>query len=116
MACLLGATLAAAALALGVRQARAGDRSAARIELRNEKITLPFGTEFFQGGPKAEKANERCLLCHSRDMVDTQPLLSLDTWKAEVNKMHAVYGCPVLPNEVDGLAQFMFELNHQPAR
>lgn len=80
----------------------------------NRGIELPFGPEFFPGeGINAELANEYCLLCHSTEMVTTQPPLSLNTWKAEIHKMRTTFGCPLPARHADSLAKYMFDLNHQ---
>jgi hypothetical protein len=87
--------------------------SPARIELRSESITLPFGDRQFRGGQWADIANGRCLICHSKGMIDLQPPLPLTVWKSEIAKMRAAYGCAMGDDEVDGLAQFLYELNHR---
>ena len=70
------------------------------IRLTSQKITLPFGDKTFAGaGETAKIANEHCLLCHSRAMIDTQPPLPLATWKKEIDKMRTAYGCPLRADE-----------------
>ena len=77
------------------------------IRLTSQKITLPFGNQAFAGGDAAKLANSRCLLCHSKDMIEAQPLLSLETWKKEVDKMRTAYGCPLRADQTVGLAEFI---------
>lgn len=78
------------------------------IQLTSQKITLPFDNQVFAGGDTAAKlANSRCLLCHSKDMIDTQPPLTLETWKNEVVKMRTAYGCPVRADQTAGVAEFI---------
>jgi hypothetical protein len=89
--------------------------SAHPIKLTSQRIVLPFGNRTFGNSKVARLANERCLLCHSRGMVDTQPPLSAKTWRAEVVKMKTTYGCPLPDDEVDELAKFMYELNSERA-
>ena len=77
------------------------------IRLTSQKITLPFGNAVFAGGDSAKLANSRCLLCHSRDLIDTQPPLTLETWKKEIDKMRTGYGCPISADQTAGLAEFI---------
>jgi hypothetical protein len=77
------------------------------IKLTSQTITLPFGDKTFQGGESAKLANTHCLLCHSKGMIDTQPPLSADTWKKEIDRMRSAYGCPLRADEVDGLVKFI---------
>jgi hypothetical protein len=78
------------------------------IQLTSKKITLPFGNKTFAGkGEDATIANEHCLLCHSRGMIDTQPQLTLESWKKEVDKMRTAYGCPLRADQTDGVAKFI---------
>jgi hypothetical protein len=83
------------------------------IELTSQKIDLPLGDRDFNfaGGEEAKIANERCLLCHSKGMIDTQPPLPLETWKKEVAKMRSAYGCPLRDDQVDGIVKFIYQAN-----
>ena len=85
------------------------------IHLTSQKITLPFGNEIFAGGEDAKIANEHCLLCHSRDMIDTQPPLTLEIWKKEVDKMRTAYGCPLRADQTAGVAEFISHAASAPA-
>jgi hypothetical protein len=78
------------------------------IQLTSQKVTLPFGNKTFAGkGEAATIANEHCLLCHSRGMIDTQPPLTLESWKKEVDKMRTAYGCPLRADQTAGVAEFI---------
>lgn len=77
------------------------------IRLTSQKIDLPFGDKVFAGGKDAKLANSRCLLCHSRGMIDTQPRLTLDTWKKEIDKMRMAYGCPLRADQTAAVADFI---------
>ena len=77
------------------------------IRLTSQKITLPLGNSVFAGGDTARLANSRCLLCHSKEMIDTQPPLSLDVWKKEIDKMRTAYGCPLGADQTAALAEFI---------
>ncbi len=85
------------------------------IRLTSQKITLPFGNSVFAGGDTAKLANSRCLLCHSKEMIDTQPPLSLEVWKKEVDKMRTAYGCPLGADQTTALAEFISQTAGAPA-
>jgi len=85
------------------------------IQLRSQKIDLPFGNETFAGGDAANLANSRCLLCHSKDMIDAQPPLTLETWKKEIDKMRTAYGCPLRADQTAGIAEFVSHAASAPA-
>ena len=77
------------------------------IQLTSQKIDLPFGNETFAGGDAANLANSHCLLCHSKDMIDAQPPLTLESWKKEIDKMRTAYGCPLRADQTAGIAKFV---------
>jgi hypothetical protein len=78
------------------------------IDLTSQKITLPFGNKTFAGkGENATIVNEHCLLCHSKGMIDTQPPLTLESWKKEVDKMRTAYGCPLRADQTADIAEFI---------
>jgi hypothetical protein len=77
------------------------------IQLTSQKLTLPFGNQIFAGGDAATLVNSHCLLCHSKDMIDAQPPLTLDSWKNEIDKMRTAYGCPLRADQTDGIAEFI---------
>ena len=85
------------------------------IQLTSQKITLPFGGQVFAGGEAAKIINSHCLSCHSKDMIDAQPPLSLETWKKEVDKMRTAFGCPLPADQSDGIARFLFHANRASA-
>ncbi len=86
------------------------------IKFGSEKIQLPYGDRVFKGGAAAEVANARCLPCHSKGMIDTQPPLAMAVWKAEVEKMRSAFGCLVPEGRVEELVQFLYQQNHPVAR
>jgi|HubBroStandDraft_6_1064221.scaffolds.fasta_scaffold107239_2 hypothetical protein len=78
------------------------------IDLTSQKINLPFGNKTFAGkGEDATIVNEHCLLCHSKGMIDTQPPLTLESWKKEVDKMRTAYGCPLRADQTADIAEFI---------
>ncbi len=110
---LLGLIVSAAS---GVASAQDGAASGKhhKIRLTSEKISLPFDKDTFAGGESAKLANSRCLLCHSKDMIDKQPVLSLDAWKKEIDKMRTGYGCPLRADQTDALAEFISQATKTP--
>ncbi|HUA34418.1 MAG TPA: hypothetical protein VMA09_12485 [Candidatus Binataceae bacterium] len=98
-----------------VRQAQAGAPGSVGghgVELHSESITLPLGDQTFGKSAGAEGlVSTRCLLCHSQEMIDTQPLLTKDAWRAEIKKMQSTYGCPIRDDEVQGLVDFVSQRN-----
>src|ERR1700691_4785869 len=85
------------------------------IKLTSQKIALPFGNQVFAGGDAAQLANSHCLLCHSKGMIDTQPPLTVETWKKEIDKMRAAYGCPLRADQTAGIAKFVSQAISAPA-
>ncbi len=116
---ILGAFLMGVSVTLAHALARAQSPTSAvrnsAIQLTSQKITLPFGRRVFAGGEAAKLANSRCLLCHSKDMIDAQPPLALETWKKEVDKMRTAYGCPLRAEQTDSIAKFISQASRAPA-
>jgi len=102
-------------LGIGVARAQTSTLPGHRhvIKLTSQKIALPLGDREFNlaDGEEAKIANERCLLCHSKGMIDIQPPLSLETWKKEIAKMRSAYGCPLRDDQVDGIVKFISQAN-----
>jgi mono/diheme cytochrome c family protein len=72
------------------------------------KIELPPETARLANAPGVELANAQCMTCHSVDYVITQPRgKPLAFWKAEVEKMKAVYGAPIPPEDIGPLADYL---------
>jgi len=87
------------------------------IVLQSQKIELPKGNlKFASSEPGARVAGTYCVMCHSRGMIDAQPPLSRETWKAEIHKMRTVYGCPVSEGSEDELLEFLYQYNNKPAQ
>src|SRR5579863_6472543 len=105
------------ALALGgaLAQSPAASGRHRAISLTSQKITLPFSNQVFAGGDAAKLANSRCLLCHSKDLIESQPPLTLGTWKKEIDKMRTGYGCPLRADQTDGVAEFISHAVRAPA-
>jgi hypothetical protein len=74
-------------------------------------VNLPASSTLFPPGTAAEIANSQCLICHSAEMVMTQPALTLDEWTAEIGKMRGVYGAPLPADGVEALARYLHDLN-----
>ena len=74
-------------------------------------ITLPNDTIRFKPGPGADLATGNCATCHSAAYVYMQPRLTRPQWTAEVNKMKAVYGAPIAPENVAGIVDYLMTQN-----
>ena len=75
------------------------------------KVELPAGDESFPPGVGQQIANSQCQICHSAGMVLTQPPLKKDEWRAEIIKMRAVYGASIPEDQVEGLADYLNNIN-----
>ncbi|MGH8137751.1 MAG: c-type cytochrome [Steroidobacteraceae bacterium] len=75
------------------------------------RIDLPVSSRLLPPGEGAEIANSQCLICHSSEMVLTQPPLTLEQWTAEIGKMRAAYGAPLPVEQVSLLATYLHGIN-----
>jgi hypothetical protein len=75
------------------------------------KVELPENDAPYPPGVGAEIATSQCLICHSAGMVLTQPPLKKDEWRAEIMKMRTVYGAPIPEDQVDGLSEYLTNIN-----
>jgi mono/diheme cytochrome c family protein len=75
------------------------------------RVDLPASDESFPPGIGADIASSQCVICHSAGMVLTQPPLKKDEWRAEIMKMRTVYGAPIPDDQVDGLADYLKNIN-----
>ena len=48
-----------------------------------------------------------CIACHSSEMIDYQPRLTMVQWRATVLKMKAAYGAPVDDKDVEDIANWL---------
>jgi mono/diheme cytochrome c family protein len=75
------------------------------------RVEFPASDEPFPPGNGADIATSQCLTCHSAEMVLTQPPLKKDEWRAEIMKMRSAYGAPIPEDQVDGLAEYLKNIN-----
>jgi cytochrome c5 len=75
------------------------------------RVELPASDEPFPPGIGADIASSQCLICHSAGMVLTQPPLKKDEWRAEILKMRSAYGAPIPEDQVDGLSEYLKNIN-----
>lgn len=75
------------------------------------KVEFPESDGPFPPGIGADIASSQCLICHSAGMILTQPPLKKDEWRAEITKMRTVYGAPIPEDQVDGLADYLKNIN-----
>ncbi|WP_437557866.1 hypothetical protein [Acidithiobacillus sulfuriphilus] len=96
-------------LAFGLAStAVAGAASAPKIHWKSERITLPTSDLTFTG-PGGQVLNTYCLMCHSADFVNEQPAVSLATWKVEVSKMKNAFGAPIPEDQIDHIAEVLYQ-------
>ena len=73
-------------------------------------VNLPVSTRLFPEGEGAITANSQCLICHSVEMVLSQPPRTQAQWTETVNKMRNVYGAPVAADQVETLAKYFAQV------
>jgi cytochrome c5 len=91
-----------------------GKKDAASRQWAIVRVELPANDEAFPPGIGADIATSQCLICHSAGMVLTQPPLKKDEWRAEIMKMRSVYGAPIPDDQVDGLTEYLKNINGRP--
>jgi mono/diheme cytochrome c family protein len=74
-------------------------------------VTLPASTSAFTGDNGAVIANSQCLKCHSAGMILTQPRMTREQWRAEIDKMRNAYGAQLPADQVDQLAAYLSALD-----
>ena len=89
----------------------AGKKDVAPRQWAIVRVELPAGDESFPPGIGADIASSQCLICHSAGMVLTQPPLKKDEWRAEIMKMRSSYGAPIPEDQVDGLSEYLKNIN-----
>ena len=94
---------------LASRHAYADDK----LILKSVNVDLPFGERMFPDAPGSDVVNNNCLACHSAGMVLTQPALSKEQWRAEVDKMRTAYKAPIDPKDVDAVVDYLVRLGQQ---
>jgi hypothetical protein len=88
-----------------------GKKDVASLHWAIVRVELPASDEPFPPGVGADIASSQCLICHSAGMVLTQPPLKKDEWRAEIMKMRSAYGAPVPDDQVDGLSEYLNNIN-----
>ncbi|MBA3896666.1 MAG: cytochrome c [Sphingomonadaceae bacterium] len=74
---------------------------------QNVSVMFPAETAAFPERPGAEAMTANCAGCHSPSMVLTQPRLTADQWKAEVDKMKTAYRAPVDPAAESAILKYL---------
>jgi cytochrome c5 len=88
-----------------------GEKDAAPRQWAIVRVEFPASKETFPPGIGADIASSQCLICHSAGMVLTQPPLKKDEWRAEIMKMRSSYGAPIPEDQVDGLSEYLKNIN-----
>ena len=73
-------------------------------------VNLPVSTLLFPEGDGATAANSQCVICHSADMVLSQPPRTQAQWTETINKMRNAYGAPVAADQVETLAKYFAQV------
>jgi hypothetical protein len=73
-------------------------------------VYLPVSMRLFPEGDGVTTANSQCLICHSVEMVLSQPPRTQAQWTETVNKMRNVYGAPVEADQVETLAKYFTQV------
>ena len=79
------------------------------LVLKSDKIDLPDRGAMFTG-PGSDALNNNCLACHSAGMVLTQPALSKEQWRTEVEKMRTAYKAPIDAKDVDAIVDYLIAI------
>jgi cytochrome c5 len=102
--------------ARGEEAAPASKVTADNVTLHSVSINLPTGDRTFPGGARADAINNNCLACHSAGMLLTQPALSRDSWRDEVNKMRDAYKAPIAQQDVPKIVEYLVNLSAERSR
>jgi mono/diheme cytochrome c family protein len=78
-------------------------------------VDLPAGGVAFPAGKGSDIADANCLICHSVGMVLRQPPLTVAEWSTEIKKMKTSFGAPIPSDQIDGLAQYLANINGRPS-
>jgi cytochrome c5 len=100
-----GVSIAAAALILDLAHA------ASTAHWDKVTVELPVTAQLFPAGDGASIANSQCLICHSAEMVLTQPPRTQQQWTDTINKMRTTYGARLPADQVDELAIYLSRLD-----
>lgn len=76
---------------------------------QRKSITLPEdnATCKLKERPGVEKARAYCSICHSTDYIVRQPKMTAAKWQAEIEKMIAVFGAPISPDDSKDIAAYL---------
>lgn len=77
-------------------------------------IDMPPDRVTFGPGPGHDTAQGYCGICHSPQYIYTQPPLTRDQWRGEVDKMRKVYGAPIPEDAVPAIVDYLVSQNSQP--
>jgi len=75
------------------------------------RIELPPGDDVLPDRRNAEAVDRNCLSCHSTETILNQPALSREVWKAEIDKMRAVFGAQIDPDADDAILAYLTTIN-----
>jgi len=83
--------------------------SAAATLAQKKSIDLPNDNAMAQlkPGPGRDAVKNNCAICHSTDYIVRQPRMDRNKWKAEVEKMRAVFGAPVSAADAKEIVDYL---------
>jgi hypothetical protein len=70
-------------------------------------VALPYEEPVVPPGPNREQFKALCRLCHSPQLVLTQPRFPQKKWSEIVHKMVAVYGAPIPPDQEKPIVAYL---------
>jgi mono/diheme cytochrome c family protein len=76
---------------------------------QNKSIDLPNDNAMAQlkPGPGRDAVKNNCAICHSTDYLVRQPRMDANKWKAEVEKMRALFGAPVSAADAKEIVDYL---------
>jgi hypothetical protein len=71
------------------------------------KIILPPEPGGLREVAGVEIANGSCLICHSREYIENQPVLDKKYWEDTVDKMRKSYGAPMTDKQAKQIIDYL---------
>ena len=76
---------------------------------QKKSIDLPNDDAMAQlkPGPGRDGVKNNCAICHSTDYIVRRPRMDANKWKAEVEKMRALFGAPVSAADAKAIVDYL---------
>jgi mono/diheme cytochrome c family protein len=77
--------------------------------VQKKSIDLPNDNAMAQlkPGTGRDTVKNNCAICHSTDYIVRQPRMDRNKWKAEVERMRAVFGAPVSATDAKEIVDYL---------